>query len=73
MRDAMWARLGLDRDEWRDCRTAAREMSLATGTRVPPQVVAIEYAMARALDAGGEMQAAMEPPRARRPRATQLR
>lgn len=35
-------------------------LSLATGARVPPQVVAIEYAMARALDDAEDVRAARD-------------
>lgn len=50
MRDPLWKRLGLDEDDWRECRASAFEMSLASGTRVSPAAVAVEFAMARSFD-----------------------
>lgn len=63
MREPAWVRLGLDKDEWRECRTAAREMSLASGTRVSPHVVAVEFALARDFDDAAESSSLLSAPR----------
>lgn len=54
-----WERLGLTADEWRDCQLAAAEMSIAAGARVPPEEVALEFALARAFDDAMLPQAAL--------------
>ena len=50
MREPTWKRLGLDVDEWRECRLAAIEMTAASGAHISPTSVAVEYALARDFD-----------------------
>jgi hypothetical protein len=50
MRSPLLEALRLSPDEWQHCRLAAREMSLATGSRVEPAQVALEYVRARSLE-----------------------
>lgn len=39
--------LRLSEDEWAACRQSAREMTLASGKRVSPAQVAVDYVQAR--------------------------
>lgn len=46
----MWKRLDLTEEEWLECQRSAAEMSIASGTRVSPRQVAVEFALARAFE-----------------------